>query len=277
MNKEDLKVIMVYGSGIGTSKTDKKPGAFTGVSIACPFFKNYIEDENYYRKCMKKKNLTLLCEFVLDRFDNYLLLIGDSLLQYNFMAFYGMQEEEAMRRALKIGGYWFNFCEEEIKEFMPRVEVAKWSDLIKREESMRFVEVVKNYASKNVVFKAALRAMTITSIPSEFKEISKRCRKETLENALDLATYYSADEIAGLLYVHEETPFKIYVSKYEPNPLLKAIHGGHYPALSSQLGLTQYGHLQVSSYDKKIHCDDEFIEVYNAVKILGNLEGLMRR
>ncbi|MDP2926246.1 MAG: hypothetical protein Q8N99_07755 [Nanoarchaeota archaeon] len=272
MDKEKFRTVMTYGLG---NNPRQKYNAFTGISIACPFFTTRLYDEEYYKRRLNSRDLTAVCRWVLDRFDKYLLLVGDSLLQFNFMAFCSMSEKEAIERSLAIGNIWYEFCAGISKKFQPRVEVWRWSELAADNEFSRFINAGRNFAMANPAYRSALRALAITSIPIEFEEASKRHNKQELENILDIATNYSIDEIAGLLYIYELTNYKISVSKYEPLPPVKAIYGGHYPELSDGLGLKNFGHIQISKNGKKIHCDDEFLEVYHAIKILGSLEVLI--
>jgi len=264
-------ITMKYGSA--ANKTDSN--AYSGISVACPFFTRNIEKKEYYEHCIEQRNLENICAWALDHFDNYLLVIGDSLLKHNFMAFYGMNEQDALQKGLLIGNYWYSSCNEQIQKYQPRVRIIKWSELEQDTEFSRFIEIGQEFSSRNAIYKGALRALTLTSVTSEFRECKKRFGKESLENILACASSYARDEISGLLYVHEVMKYRTCISKYEPLPPIKAIYGGHYPELCDRLGLTEFGHVQISEKGKKIHCDDEFSEVYAAAKLLEGIEKVM--
>lgn len=260
-----LDTILSYGLAVDQQKNYN---AFTGISVACPFFKNNLEDPEFYFQSIQTKNIDLVCSYALQRFEKFLVVIGDTLLTYNFMGFCNMTESEAREKALVIGGYWYDACNKITKTYNPRIKLLKWSDFSHDQIYIRYTKSVSDLASKNHLFKLALKASTLASIPSEFKEVKKRYGIEAAQKVLEISTNYSLEEICGLLYIHETQGYQIYISKYEPHSILKAIYGGHYPELSNSLNLTKFGHIQVCAQGKKVHCDDPLLELHNTQKII---------
>lgn len=259
----EMKVISAYGTALETLvKEEKEHRVFTGVSMLYPFYNDPLNFEAYFNYHFPKKDLDLICQFATERFKEHYLIVGDSIMSYNFVAFCDMEKEKALEKAYEISHYFYDYCSE-LAKVSPKIKVLRWSELLANKEFKRFIETGKNYANENLNYKGACELFSLVSIQKRFKLVLEK--KRNFEKVLEIAGEYSNEVASGFLWIYENLA-KISVTKQPPLPVVKAIYGGHYPELYRNLNLTNFGHIQLTKEGKKIFCDGDLKGAYDLIK-----------
>ena len=87
-----MKITSVYGLGLD-ALVEKEQSVFTGVSMLYPFYKHLNFEEEYFKVHLPKKDLNLICQWATERFKEHYLIVGDSIINHNFVGFYNMEKE----------------------------------------------------------------------------------------------------------------------------------------------------------------------------------------
>lgn len=269
IQQQDLEPVMFYGS---LATQGKAGSAFTDVSIACPFFTEKLFDQGYYKDRLFKRNYKAIARWVLDRHSHYYMLVDDTIMAHNFRAFCNMDERKALESSLFVGDIIAAHCENISSYFGSSVGVLRIKDIETSQSYGTILQLERQVFEKNRAYQAALRSLTITSIPETFeKALENGCNDARA--LLSASTGYVVEEIAALLFMYS-SGYGVSITKYPPLPPLKAIAGNHYPELSHLLE-GKFGHVQLSKKGQLVQCDDEVIEVARAARIMGSLENIM--
>lgn len=264
MQNNNMKIISVYGLGLD-ALVEKEQRIFTGVSMLYPFYNDSLNSEKeFFKNRLPKKDLNSICQWATERFKEHYLIVGDSIINYNFVGFYDMKKEKALEKAYEISRYWYDHCVE-LAKLSPKIKVLRWSELTKNKEFTKFIETGKNYANKNSTYKGACELFTLISAQRPFKLALEKKENFDFEKVLEICGEYSDEVASGFFWIYENLS-RISVTKQPPLPIVKAVYGGHYPELYKTLNLTDFGHIQLAKEGKKIFCDGDLKAVYDLIK-----------
>lgn len=212
---------------------DKKVSAYIGISMVNKFYSN--------------KNLREILIWAKNNCDRFMILLGDEIQKYNFMAFGDVPEAEATKKAISMGDWKLKEINSLIKNIgLEKIEVIRWEQVKSNKEFLRIKTIIYNYFYKDSKFREDVLTKMRLSIPNKIEAIRKAKGNEAVITAESIACNYVLEEISCFLFISEFYNYSTRISKEKQLLIIEKVYNKEYLELWQNLKLKNIiQHIQI--------------------------------
>jgi tRNA-dependent cyclodipeptide synthase len=176
----EVKVVVTTPK-VSEDKLFKFRKCYIGISLDNPVF--------------YEKSLLAILSWAVSRFDQCLIILGDSLRRYNEYIFNGLKESEAQKASYQVGDNYILQTKEIFSRFRePKVTLIRWQDCLQMEEFRKSIEILDRLYAGNNRFKASVQKDAFAFIKRQKRKNEKLA--VTMEQAIEISSQYLLEEIA---------------------------------------------------------------------------------
>ena len=229
------KMIMENATDLGEDaiRTPGKYKGFIGISLLQRYF--------------SPKRIAYFIDWGAKQFEEFAVLIMDHPEVYNFIAFNGLTEKDAMKKADEISDERKRSYEKVINGLgIDNVRIVQFRDVVDKARYKELDRVVRAYDEKDRVFHRDLMDTVLRFIGGK---IDDHCETHGIVAAgrvelVDFLFQHLREEIVGILYLVEEE----YLIEIEPQiefSTKKKIYEHAFPEMLAELQQKRRGHINI--------------------------------